>query len=216
MKGRGKEDIHLKKAPYFEAKISKALSTLLALFPQRWDSIPESTGTQNRLGKHWSTLLEAHSTLEKAVFLDSLLPSEPDGFPAAWRRFIRVGSSLSEQTANVFELCFEKGYERVVFAETICAALPEENLNSFLTAMEEYEMVLLPAGDGSVLMAAMQLQRYSDWDFYRFHEAGSIVEMLSDCHDKGIKYKVMEPLDLSVAAPALLQMLREGISPKPI
>ena len=182
------------------------MSTLFTLFPGRWNSQPESEGSEKQLGLYWSGLLEPYPGVEKAVFLDSLLPAGPDAYPAAWRRFIRVGNSIPEQIANLFELCFEKGYEKVVFAETICAALSPESLRKFTEAISDKEMVFLPADDGSVLMASMDLHLYSGWDFYRFYEPGSIVEILSDCHEKGITYSVMDPLDLAESAKILSRL----------
>ena len=126
-------------------------TTLFALFPERWNQFSKKfeTGAADYIGKRWSSILNPYPQMEKAVFLDSLMPSEPDGFPAAYRRFIKVGMHPSDQVANLFELCFEKGYEKVIFAETICAALPDDFPAQFLDALEtriwhffQQEMVL--------------------------------------------------------------------------
>jgi hypothetical protein len=190
------------------------VSTLFALFPRHWNELPEAEKNSIPAGDYWSVQLSPYPEIEKAVFLDSLFSSQEDGFPAAWRRFIRVGQSISEQLANLFELCFEKGYGQVVFADTICAAIPPSDLKKFLEATETKEMVLLPASDGSVLMAAMQLDRFSDWDFFRFYEPGSIVEVLSDCHEREIEYAVMEAYDLSSASQNLKELLKQNPSGK--
>jgi hypothetical protein len=190
------------------------VSTLFALFPWHWSGLPDAEKNIIPAGDCWSVQLSPYPEIEKAVFLDSLVSAEEDGFPATWRRFIRVGHSLSEQVANLFELCFEKGYGKVVFADTICAAIPPAELEKFLKATETKEMVLLPASDGSVLMAAMQLDRFSDWDFFRFYEPGSIVEVLSDCHEREIEYAVMEAFDLSSASQNLKELMKQNPSGK--
>lgn len=184
------------------------MSTLFALFPHHWNQLPEEDRKGIPAGECWSQQLNSFPDVEKALFLDSLLETEPEGYPSEWRRFIRVGNSLTEQVANLFELCFEKGYERVVFADTICAALPAGKMKQFMEATEEREMVLLPSADGSVLMAAMQMHLFSDWDYFRFYESGSIVEIISECHDKKIDYAVLEVQDLTNALGTINEWLK--------
>ena len=183
------------------------MSTLFALFPGHLKDKGESQGSIQQTGVLWSELLEPYSGTEKAVFLESMVAGGPDGYAAVWRRFIRVGSGLSEQVANLFELCFEKEYQTVVFADTICAALPPERLKQFFDSIQEKDIVILPATDGSVLMLSMQLHLYSSWNFFRFYEPAAIVEILSDCHEKELTYAVMEALDLSSAENSLKEML---------
>jgi hypothetical protein len=176
-------------------------TTLFALFPERWNQFSKKfeTGAADYIGKRWASILNPYPQVEKAVFLDSLMPSEPDGFPAAYRRFIKVGMHPSEQVANLFELCFEKGYEKVIFAETICAALPDDFPAQFLEALENHDMVFLPAGDGSVLMAGMKIKEFRNWEFFQFHEAVAIVEILSICNENQLTYKLFEPYDIPSA-----------------
>jgi hypothetical protein len=183
------------------------MSILFALFPGHQHEKAESQGISLQPGALWSDLLEPYSGTEKAVFLDSLMAGGQDGYPAIWRRFIRVGSSLPEQVANLFELCFEKEYQTVVFADTICAALPPERLKLFFDSVQEKDIVILPATDGSVLMLSMQLHLYASWDYFRFYEPAAIVEILSECHEKEITYAVMETLDPASAEKTVKEIL---------
>ena len=185
------------------------MSILFALFPGHLKDKAELQGSSQQTGGLWSDLLEPYAGTEKAVFLDSLIAGGPDGYAAVWRRFIRVGNGFSEQVANLFELCFEKEYQTVVFADTICAALPPERLKQFFDSIQEKDIVVLPATDGSVLMLSMQLHLYSSWYFFRFYEPAAIVEILSDCHDKEITYAVMESLDLSSVELSLNELLQK-------
>ena len=201
-----KDEMRLQKDLYFEAEINQALSTLFVLFPRLTEVLEELAGKEIQTGSRWARLLEPHRDLEKAVFLDSLLPNATDAFPAHWRRFIRLGGSATEQVANAFELCFEKGYEQVIFADTLCAALTEDQVNSFIQMAAQKDLVLLPSSEGSVLVAAMHMKHFGNWDFFRFYEEGSIVEMLSDCHEKEMTYHVCEALNLRLAAGMLPQL----------
>jgi hypothetical protein len=191
------------------------LTTLFALFPCRWENLPQAEGMELRLGWRWTALLENQQSLEKALFFPSLADEEPGAFPAIWRRFIRVGASLPEQVANLFELCYEKGYEQLIFSETLAAGVPEELMKEFLAAADSYEMVLLPAEDGSLLMVSMQMHIFPEWAFFRFHAPGAVVEMLSECHDKKLTYRLLEPVDSEKVSQRLRSLLEKTTKPEP-
>jgi hypothetical protein len=190
------------------------LITLFALFPCRWEDSPESEGLGLRLGWRWTALLQAEKSMEKALFLSAIGEEEPGAFPLTWRRFIRVGSSLPEQVANLFELCYEKGYERVIFAETISAGISDAQMAVFLAAANDCELAVLPAEDGSVLMASMQMHIFAAWSFFRFHASAAVVEMLSECHDKNISYRLLEPVDSSIILQDLRALLENTRKPE--
>ena len=190
------------------------VTSLFALFPFRWEASPAAVGSELKLGWRWTALLAKYPDLEKALFSASLSQEEPGAYPATWRRFIRVGSSLPEEVANLFELCHEKGYEQVIFADTICAALSEERLDAFLQAAGRCDIALMPAGDGSVLMLSMPMHLFPEWEFFRFHAAGSVVEILSECHSRNLTYELSDGLDLKEAEKALAALLEKTKKPE--
>ena len=205
----------MEKGLYFEPSSNLfALTTLFALFPFRWEKSPDAAGNELKLGWRWTALLSKYPELEKALFSASLSQEEPGAYPATWRRFIRVGTSLPEEVANLFELCHEKGYEQVIFAETICAALTEERLDAFLQAAGRCDIALMPAGDGSVLMLSMPMHLFPEWEFFRFHAAGSVVEILSECHSRNLSYELAEGLDLQAANKELSALLEKTKKPE--
>lgn len=204
----------LKKTNYFWPDKAELLTTLFALFPCRWENLSEAEGLELRLGWRWTTLLQGFKSFEKAIFFSSLTDEEPGAYPATWRRFIRVGSSLPEQVANLFELCYEKGYEQVIFSETLCASIPEAALEEFLSAAGTCEMVLLPAEDGSLLMVSMQMHLFPEWNFFRFHAPGAVVEMLSECHDKQITYRLFDSRNSENAGKDLKKLLQHIQKPE--
>lgn len=189
------------------------MTTLFALFPCRWERFAESAGLAAALGWRWTSLLEKHA-MEKALFLSSPLNEEPGAYPATWRRFIRVGNSLPEEVANLFELAYEKEYDRVIFAETLCAVLSEEVLAEFLKSAADHDLCVLPAGDGSVLMLSMSLHLFPDWDFFRLHASGSVVEILSECHERNLSYRLMDGLELDESNENLKKLLQNTKKPE--
>jgi hypothetical protein len=190
------------------------VTSLFALFPFRWEANPAAAGSEQKLGWRWTALLSKYPELEKALFSANLLQEEPGAYPATWRRFIRVGTSLPEEVANLFELCHEKGYEQVIFADTICAALSEERLDAFLQAAARCDIALMPAGDGSVLMMSMPMHLFPEWEFFRFHASGSVVEILSECHTRNLSYELSDGLNLMETEKVLAALLEKTKKPE--
>jgi hypothetical protein len=191
------------------------MKTLIALFSNTWSQFtmnenwvatPVELKSYALEGKLWKTLLNNLEDVEVAVFQSSLLQSN-DSFSESYRRFIQVGSELSDKVANVFELGFEKGYSHVLFVESILANTSTEKITEAVRELTKGKMVFVPDSRGSVLLAGMPAKTYHHWQTYSFGEQDSIVEILSECYALGIPYHLMEPYSLEEAKSSFRRQL---------
>jgi len=178
---------------------------LIALFSNNWDYFikneysnqPDLISRSSKYVAHkWAQILEPISTAEIALFQESLLDTQ-DNYPGTYRRFIHVGSSLEDRIRNLFELCFEKGYTKVLFVETFAAHLSTKSMTNALRALDENDLVFTPTETGTVCMMGMNLEIFPIWSSYDFNTKDCIVEMLTECLEKNISYSIRSVLDQS-------------------
>ena len=166
----------------------------------------ETLATQ-ALANHWQIALENVSEPEVAIFLPSLLESR-DLFPASFRRFIQVGGSQEEKNRNAFELCFEKGYNQILFADYFSFEINSSFIELCFSKLDQSDVIFVPFENGGLGMVGMNLNVFPLWTNFAFSEPNEIVEMLSHCLEKNISYSILDPIELKKGKNKLMASLQ--------
>jgi hypothetical protein len=177
------------------------MKTLIALFSNTWDNLiqnegfkdSDSSSTYSRfIATRWEKLLAEIPETEVAVFHPSMA-NAGDFFPSHYRRFIQVGHFLEDRIRNVFELCFEKGYQKVLFVDSAAAFVSGKMIKTYVNHLDSNDLVFVPSETGTVYISGMNLNVFPVWDSYQFYQNESIVELLSDCIRHNVSYS-LEPV----------------------
>jgi hypothetical protein len=196
------------------------MKTLIALFSNTWDTLIQNEGFDNTessagcarfIAAKWENLLADITETEVAVFHPSMA-NTGDYFPSHYRRFIQVGHFLEDRIRNVFELCFEKGYQQVLFVDSAAAFISAKKIKNFISHLDSHDLVFVPSETGSVHIAGMQLNVFPVWDSFQFYQDESVVEMLSDCIRHNVSYSLEPVIQWKESVD---QLWRVATAPKP-
>ena len=181
-------------------------STLIALYSNTWNSFWDNSELEgernpeilkaefNLISRFWDESSKLNPNSEYAFFTPSLT-SQNDYYPAHFRRFKQVGATLADKIRNLFELGFEKGFNRVVFVEPILIFHSTDIIQNLLESWPDEKMIFLPETDGKVALCGMEEKHFWNWNNFNFDEKESIVELLSDCNSKGINFQLLDSCD---------------------
>ena len=183
---------------------------LIGLFSNTWSPIWTSIENTNSniyaaysnlgsvLCKHWEKELVTDSNFEPAIFQDSL--SDPiDFYPATYRRFKQIGVQTNEKIRNLFELGFEKGFDRVVFVDPILAFCQTNIFDAIQNNWKPGHILFLPDSTGKVALCGMEEYQFWQLESFDFQEKEAIVEILSECNSKEIPFNLLNPFDVQKA-----------------
>jgi hypothetical protein len=177
------------------------MKTLIALFSNTWDTLIQNegfvdtesgSGCARFLATRWENIFSDIHETEVAIFHPSMA-NAGDYFPSHYRRFIQVGHFLEDRIRNVFELCFEKGYQKVIFVDSAAAFASKEKFQNWVNHLDSHDLVFVPSETGAVYIAGMNLNVFPIWDSFQFYQDESVVEMLSDCIRHNVSYS-LEPV----------------------
>lgn len=194
--------------PCVQQKKIEMKSTLIALFSNTWNSFWEESENNSFsltevkkspayfLAKKWNNEIKLEDKTEIAVFQDTL--SDPkDYYSNSYRRFKQVGNQMEDKIRNLFELGFEKRYDRVVFVDPHLIFHSSEIVEQVLTNWSKNSMIFLPQTDGKVALCGMEEAHFWNWENFKFQQNEEIVELLSDCNAKNIAFKLLPSCDIS-------------------
>jgi len=196
------------------------MKTLIALFSNTWDALIQNDGFVDSesgsscarfIANRWENLLSDIPETEVAIFHPSMA-NAGDFFPAHYRRFIQVGHFLEDRIRNVFELCFEKGYQQVLFMDSAAAFVSAKKIKNCVNHLESHDLVFVPSDTGAVYIAGMKLNVFPVWDAYPFYQTESVVELLSDCIRHNVSYSLEPVIQWKESVD---QLWREATAPKP-
>jgi hypothetical protein len=145
---------------------------------------------QEAWGKAWGKETAEVKNGEIAFFQNSF-SAVRDYLPASFRRFVLVGNSLEEQLRNVFELGFEKGYQKVLFVESSLKNVSTEKINWILNEWEGSDMIFWPSENGAVSIWGLNEKSFWKWNEFRFYEPEILVELISEAMEKDISYQII-------------------------
>jgi len=180
---------------------------LLGLFSNTWNPIwdlkEKNFANESVSHKHvgsvlsrlWEKEFQSGSEFELAVFQDTL--SDPiDFYPTTYRRFMQIGIHLHDKIRNMFELGFEKGYEKVIFVDPILifhsTNIPETIQNNW----KEDSVLLMPDSQGKIALCGMEEEHFWQFENFEFQAKEAIVEILSDCNSKNISFQLLNSFEL--------------------
>lgn len=146
------------------------------------------------LAETWEKSLERVENVETALFLPGLLYSG-DEFSDRYRRFVQVGAQREDQVQNVFELAFEKGYDRTIFVEDFGAFCETKIFSEAIQALEEKDMVFAPKPDGSLFLWGMNAHAYNTVFSFQSDKPEFVVDQISHCIEYQISYKLLPGMD---------------------
>lgn len=185
----------------------KMKTTLIALFSNTWNVFWDENDPKNGsvferkqtpsyfLCNQWKKLINPDLMAEIAVFQDSL--SDPlDFYPPNFRRFKQVGEEFQDKIRNLFELGFEKGYDRILFMDPLLIFHFDNLLEDVLSNWAKNTVLFIPQMDGKVALCGMEEAHFWDWQNFNFHKNEEVVELISDCNAKKIPFKIMPSCDL--------------------
>ncbi len=196
------------------------MKTLIALFSNTWDTLIQnegfvdtesSSGCARFLATRWENLLSDIQETEVAVFHPSMA-NAGDYFPSHYRRFIQVGHLLEDRIRNIFELCFEKGYQKVLFVDSAAAFVSGKKIKTYVNHLDSNDLVFVPSETGTVYIAGMNLNVFPVWDSYQFYQNESVVELLSDSIRHNVSYSLEPVIQWKESVD---QLWREATAPKP-
>jgi hypothetical protein len=180
------------------------MTKLIALFSNDWINFIASEGQRDSeferkandiLSTFWDKALKSNVDAEVAVFLPSLLESK-DRFPNSYRRFIQVGATREEKNRNAIELCFEKGYDQILFVDYFSFQINPGFVTECFAQLNKSDILLVPSENGSLSMVGMNLDIFPYWTNYCFSEPQEVVEILSQCLEKNLSYALMHEVSL--------------------
>lgn len=196
------------------------MKTLIALFSNTWDKLIQNEGFVDTetgsscarfIASKWENLLNDIQETEVAVFHPSMANAR-DFFPSHYRRFIQVGHFPEDRIRNVFELCFEKGYQQVLFVDSAAAFVSAKKIKNYVNHLNSHDLVFVPSETGSVYIAGMKLNVFPAWDSYPFYQDESVVELLSDCIRHNVSYSLEPVIQWKESVD---QLWKEATAPKP-
>lgn len=167
------------------------MATLIGLFTEASPQAEDIT-----LKEHfhfWNLLLEPFNKpgeIEIAIFLPGILSSN-EAFSPEFRRFSILGQNIEDQIRNVFELGFEKGFERVVFVHENWNGASFKLLKK-ATATDPANMLLLPNEDGSLAVWGMSQNHFWNWSQFDCFRPEIVVEMIGLCIENAIPYSLIQ------------------------
>jgi len=183
---------------------------LIGLFSNTWNQIWHSFEMDNLvtsyslnnvgsvLCKRWENEKQYNSEFEFAVFQDTL--SDPtDLYPSTYRRFKQIGNRINEKIRNMFELGFEKGYEKVVFVDPILAFHSTNIIKEIQNNWKPGSLLFLPDSNGKIALCGMDEDHFWQFENFEFQENEAIVEVLSDCNSKNIPFTLLSSFDVKKA-----------------
>ena len=174
------------------------MGTLISLFtgtlkPTDNDFEIESVSVKKAHFQFWNEVLSPFNEpgkTEIAIFLPGLLNTS-DEFRPDFRRFSTLGLEKEDQVRNVFELGFEKGFDRVIFISPNWTSATQQFLKSAIDALDHNKMIFISDEDGSLLLWGMKQSVFRNWPRFDGFQKEIVVEMISLCIEKKLGYSLL-------------------------
>lgn len=164
--------------------------------PQNYN--PRKKTAAKILADGWEKKLEGIENAEKALFLPGLMHSG-DEFTDRYRRFVQVGANKEDRVQNVFELAFEKGYDRAIFVEDFSAFCESNVFPQAVKELESKDMIFAPKPNGSVFLWGLNVNAYNTILSFNTEQAEFVVDLISHCNEHQLAYSLLPGTDPNAA-----------------